>query len=299
MGSSDIIPDANRVGDALLRPEDESWAQSSDFSQKNTVILIHGFTANGKYLLPLANYLNGMDFRALLFSYNSYRGIEAAAISLEHLLVKMDLGTQGSVRKNRIFLVAHSMGGLVARAFAVRDFGRQVVRGLSLFGTPNNGTLTDAEFLNHLIDYGESISEAMPYARNAACRSAQELTKSDGSPPFIDRLNAAWNAQGMQIPIRTISGGKNHLEFGRNALVNWFINRTIQKQFDGAVNDGLVSESSSDISNVLTSPLPQHISHFKNYPEYSDMNHSYMIANQSLALEVAGWFRELMSHSGE
>jgi pimeloyl-ACP methyl ester carboxylesterase len=84
--------------------------------------------------------------------------------------------TDGEVKKKKLFLIAHSMGGLVARAFAMDPEAREFIRGIIMLGTPNNGAFPDHRILRYFVHYGEHISKrAMPEARMFTCLSAKQL----------------------------------------------------------------------------------------------------------------------------
>src|SRR4051812_15265702 len=81
------------------------------------VVLVHGFTSHGRYMERLAKQLRGHGYVTAVFNHDSYLGIDVASADLGGILegfmeVFEKEGNKGFV------LVAHSMGGLVARHFA-------------------------------------------------------------------------------------------------------------------------------------------------------------------------------------
>lgn len=279
------------TGDELVRLSDFNWAEPQDFDAEKLVIFIHGFTAHGKYLVQFGSFFEKFGFKCFLFNYHSYRGIGKPVESLRWYLEQYDKQTNGTIRRKKILVIAHSMGGLIARAFALDSFGQQVLSGIIMLGTPNGGTITNSRVLSYVIDYGEFLSEVMPEARNPACLSSKELTKSDPGVGghYIDVLNQAWASASNLPQTLSISGGLNYVVISNNQLKNWSMNRLIQRHFQNACNDGLVLEKSVDLSSIIPGLPSQHYLHFNSYPDYSDINHTYLIHNQALALVMVDW----------
>lgn len=290
MSESDIA-DAITTGDALLKLGDVGWPAPEDFKSDKLLILLHGFTAHGSYLTEFGEFFAKFGYRVFIFNYNSYRGITKAAESLKDFLVRYDRLTHGEILNRRVFLVAHSMGGLVARCLALMPDVSGMIRGIVMLGTPNNGTLNDSRLVSYFVDFGEYLTGAMPEARNPACLSAKELIRSDVSDGHstIDRLNANWISSASIPPSISVSGGRRYLVVGKNKLKNILVNRLIQTAFGDQDNDGLVPEKSVNMySEILPEPHDNYI-HYNSYPYYSVLNHSSLIKNQTLALEIIEW----------
>jgi hypothetical protein len=93
----------------------------------------------------------------------------------------------------------------------------------------------------------------------------------------------------------SISGGLPYLEFGgtgdggfSGALRNMVLQRLIGER----PNDGLVAESSSDITDVLGAAPGQN--HSREYPAYDQINHTYLSRNQQIANILVRWLREVI-----
>ena len=283
-----------RTGDELVRVSDLAWARPEDFGARKLVILIHGFTAHGKYMRELGDFIQAFDFQAFVFNYNSYRGIAKAATNLRDFLLRYDGEVAGAISRNGVFIIAHSMGGLVARSLAIIDEDQHFVRGMVLLGTPNDGCFSSARFLSYFIDYGEFLSGLMPEARNPACLSAKELIKADATDkPFISVLNERWQKSFHRPPTLSISGGKRYLALSNNPLKNWLANRVIQGEIGQDDNDGLVTEKSVNMHSTMSLAEDKRYRHFNDYPYYPDLNHTNLKENQTLALEIVKWFNEL------
>lgn len=102
--------------------------------EQRTLVFVHGLGANRSGFLPLQAYLRLHGHRRqLAFNYRS-------AGSLERLAVQLKRAIEAGVGGGRIDLVAHSMGGLVARAYLQLLGGARRVDRLVTLGTPHLGT---------------------------------------------------------------------------------------------------------------------------------------------------------------
>ena len=132
-------------------------ATERDGSQR-TVVFVHGLGANRSGFLPLQALLRLAGHRRqIAVSYRSRGSIEALALRLKRELDER-------VGGGRIDLVAHSMGGLVARFYVQQLGGERRVDRLVTLGTPHRGThaasfipsalvrqlLPDGPFIRHL-----------------------------------------------------------------------------------------------------------------------------------------------------
>lgn len=269
-----------RVGDAILRFPDFAKATQGDFGQKKVAIFIHGFTADANYMRDLMHQFDGAGFATFAFEYECFRGIDEAAKSLYQLLALLDGGQ--SISGNRVVLVGHSMGGLVARALITLENGARFVRKVITLGSPNAGTLTNATMLRYMANWGEAISGANPRGYSPKCKSALQLLGKDGAHPLVNRLMLPSLAP---VEFYSISGGYNQLDFGKGFWKNFLSNRYLQKHLTSP-NDGLVSELSSDLSQAVFSACAPGCRHINNYPDYSNTNHTYLSNNQSIALQA-------------
>ena len=99
-----------------------------------TVVFVHGFQANRASLFPVQAWLRMAGHtRQLSYNYASTVSIESMAIRLKHHL-------DANIKGGRIDIVAHSMGGLVARVYLQMLGGHRRVDRLITLGTPHHGT---------------------------------------------------------------------------------------------------------------------------------------------------------------
>jgi pimeloyl-ACP methyl ester carboxylesterase len=126
--------------------------------EQRTVVFLHGLAASGGGLRPLRGWLALHGHRQqLAFDYRSRGSLESIALRLRREL-------EAHVRGGRIDLVAHSMGGLVARFYLQELGGARRVDRLITLATPHRGThaanfipsalvrqlLPDGPFIRHL-----------------------------------------------------------------------------------------------------------------------------------------------------
>lgn len=110
-----------------------------------TLVFIHGFAGNRACLFPLQGYLRVKGHRRQYsYNYRSTGSIEALAVQLKRELDR-------NIRGGRIDLIAHSMGGLVARYYLQELGGSRRVDRLITLATPHGGTHSSAYFPTQLI----------------------------------------------------------------------------------------------------------------------------------------------------
>lgn len=124
---------------------------------QHTLVFVHGLGANRGGLLPLRGWLRLHGHRRqLAFGYRSRGSIEAIALALKRSLDER-------VRGGRISLVAHSMGGLVARYYLQRLGGARRVDRLVTLGTPHRGShaanFVPSPLVRQLLPEGRFIRE--------------------------------------------------------------------------------------------------------------------------------------------
>ena len=165
------------------------------------VLFVHGFTATsldtwGDWFDRISKESDFANYRIDSFSY------QTAVISLPFGIriptiseIASGLSTEINHRykeHSAIFIVAHSMGGLIARQFVLGEMksGRPVGRyRLIMYGTPNDGVAL-ANLAGELGIHGQ-------------------LGSMKGSADFLATLNADWDRLevGAALPVRYVVGG--------------------------------------------------------------------------------------------
>lgn len=100
------------------------------------VLLLHGYVCNRGFMLPLRRYLHAHGVAA--YSHNLepvYADIDSYADGLARRVGELCAATGA----DRLVILAHSMGGLVARAYLRKHGARRVAKLITL-GTPHHGT---------------------------------------------------------------------------------------------------------------------------------------------------------------
>lgn len=280
---------AAKVGATIMKLSNNDEflkAAPSDFQGKKVALFIHGFTKDASNMIPLMRQFEASDYSALAFNYPCYDGIDNAAHVLFELLAKFDILTKEGISSNRIVVVGHSMGGLVARALVGPECGYKFVRKVFTLGSPNAGTLIDSRVLHWFVTWGESVSGLVHGGFSKSARSALQLMRADGATPYLESLQQASVPAGS-VEFHSFSGGKNYLTFGETGgLRERVLNIVIQRYLNDSANDGLVLESSSDLSDARFAECASGCVHVNNYPEHKKINHSHLCENQMLNLEI-------------
>jgi len=245
-------------------------------------------------MVELARHVEGHRFIAALFNYDSYLGIDQASADLSdrlRLLIK-------NLTNHSFVLIGHSMGGLVARAFArnVQPPLREALKGIVLVGTPNRGTLGKKELISRMLDWADCLTGPNPYARSPIrSKSSKQLTLND-SEQLIQSLNRDDQKAPLGIHLLSISGGRAYLEFGKYSESSYSgaaRNRVLQRLIGETPNDGLVAESSADITKVIEKS-DGFIKHNNRYADYPRINHTYRVRNQGVADVIVSWLQEVI-----
>lgn len=261
------------------------FASAKDFATPRVALFIHGFTADAAYMRQLMEQFASNGFTSLAYNYPCYDGFDYAAQSLRDLVEKFDGLSDTSISKNKMIVVGHSMGGLVARAFVALEGGHKYTRKLFTLGTPHAGTLVNSRFIPWLVAWGESLSGLVRGGFSMSSRSALQLMGADGDPPLLERLRQA-AIPGGSVEFHSISGGKNYLTFNANAFYERVLNIVIQQHLKSPANDGLVLEASSDLSGPQFASCASGCVHHKTYADYKKLNHSHLCQSQVLNLEI-------------
>ena len=135
------------VGDAVHDATGHQTVEERVAAAQHILLYIHGITGDTRSMVPSARWQSDDPLSRTLadrydliltFDYeNINTTIEDTARVLKQRLEAVGLG-QGHGKT--LHIVAHSMGGLVARWFIEREGGNTVVQRLIMLGTPNAGS---------------------------------------------------------------------------------------------------------------------------------------------------------------
>ena len=127
------------------------------------VLLVHGYVCNRGFMLPLKRFLGAQGVTAYTHNLEpAYADIDSYVDALARRIEEICAATGAG----KLVIVAHSMGGLAARAYLRKHGARQVAKLITL-GTPHHGTAL---------------------ARLGAGRNGQQMVPGN---PWLDRLNEA------------------------------------------------------------------------------------------------------------
>lgn len=275
-------------GSELLCYETSDRAAYPDFDSDKNILFVHGFTAHGGYMDRFAKYFNRNGLQSFIYNYNSYNGLEAPAKTLLEILELLNEVGSGILEKKKIVLVGHSMGGLVLRSFAYLPQSEKYIKGIVTLGTPHSGTLGDDSLIDIVVSVGEYISTAMPHFTNKDVLSIKDLTGKTEAISNLMKENEAFR----KIPFLSVSGAKKEMNYG-GFLKNRIMRSRIKKAFGDEVHDGLVIEKSSDATIAIPHVIGPDATHLNDYNEYYMINHTNLVVNHSLSLEIIKWINKL------
>ena len=135
--------------------------------QQDTVVLVHGLAASRLMMKPIETHLRQCGFDTLNWGYPSIRGdIERHARRLSKTLQQLEQ----SPAINKICLVTHSMGGIVARTALLQTRLEKVSR-LVMLGPPNHGS---------------RVATVLAQGLGWLCKPLSQLSDTDDS--FVNQL---------------------------------------------------------------------------------------------------------------
>lgn len=149
----------------------ESWVELSQFDpQKPTVILVSGFGATKRILSVMRKrlmrdgfnvFVVGLEWKTISEAFLGFLPVAHKIYSLVLKLRKM----QG-MQKSKVFLVAHSAGGLASRWYIQKLGGSHYCDGLVTLATPHQGTWIAAlGFLSHLTLKARCLYQMLPISK--------------------------------------------------------------------------------------------------------------------------------------
>jgi hypothetical protein len=115
---------------------------------RRVLILRHGIVINRYFLLPMERYFRRQGFEVLNRTYPSTRKyVEEHARDLSEELVALEAELARSGEPHEIYVITHSIAGLVLR-YALTHFQMPPIRRAVLMMPPNRGSLAGRTFKN-------------------------------------------------------------------------------------------------------------------------------------------------------
>ncbi|MGW7061446.1 esterase/lipase family protein [Streptomyces sp. NPDC054904] len=223
--------------------------------QRPPVLLLHGFTDNRSVFVLLRRAL-GADGRRRVETYNYSPFTRDLRVTARHLARRVEeLCERGG--QDRVDLVGHSLGGLVARYYVQRLGGDARVRTLVTLGTPHSGTRV-APFM-----------DAHPLVRQMRPESEVLAELGAPSPGCRTRMVAFWSEfDGLMAPTGTARIEHPDLNatnvqvtgIGHLALpVHPAVITAVRRALDGPVSDA-TAPTAAPVAAPTASDAPSHAS---------------------------------------
>lgn len=223
---SDPRFDPERARDSLWRPVDFLRAGHAGIylsepldPERVPVLFIHGINGSPRVLEPLIDHIDGEHFQAMYFYYPSGLRIGQVAWHLNRIM--RELEHRHGI--DRYHVVAHSMGGLVGRAWILersRERGRARIASFVSLSTPWSGypsarqgvdhspvvvpvwrdMATGSDFLDRLFDGDDGAPQGPPHHLLFSFRQSGWLPGASGDgvaalasmlPPEVQRQAAS------------------------------------------------------------------------------------------------------------
>jgi len=160
-----------------------------------TVIVLHGFAGFALMNRPLTRMLGREGYRAVALGYDSWRwSLEQICEHLRPGIAQIDAQSEGPVH-----IVAHSMGGLVARALIHGERPRNL-GSVVMLGTPNGGS--------EIADFLDQYDLLRPILGQAACALVTRR------PAQIDAMLGT-----VDYPVGIIAGSRPVMPIAAGRLV--------------------------------------------------------------------------------
>lgn len=223
------------------------------------VVLIHGYQATPAIFSGLSEYLKVQGFTPLSFSYTSGNGVAVSAVELSDYLQKKaaELGADG-FQVSRFDLVAHSMGGLVARYYTTSSeyAVRSDVRKLIFISVPQKGSPFASLGLQYYKDNGirDLVPDSELYSSTFPSMINAGLNPSIQTGSILGRFDEVVGAESASLAEWDIE--TELFEVGEN---NFTIDKLLTGEILQAANHKLVLYNKKvyqRIQQMLESQIP-------------------------------------------
>ncbi|WP_432695691.1 lipase family alpha/beta hydrolase [Marinobacterium sp. YM272] len=96
------------------------------------IVFIHGLYMNPLVMRPMARWFEARGYATSAFGYKTTS--ESLELNIEKLCAHLD-----AIQSNEVYLVCHSLGGLLARAYLASSGANHAIRKVVTIGTPHQG----------------------------------------------------------------------------------------------------------------------------------------------------------------
>lgn len=174
------------------------------------VLLIHGFQDSSESMVPMKNYLTGKGLLVYSMDYATDTDIETMSAELEQELtgIAEDLKSRG-IYAEGADIVAHSLGGIVARYYTTRRayIEKRNVHKLIFINVPHHGTpwaeagaeILESPFLKELYPTSSLFTSVFPNSINKGLnhniQTANIALDNDEVVPLPGAMLTSWSIE--------------------------------------------------------------------------------------------------------
>ncbi|HEX3206580.1 MAG TPA: alpha/beta fold hydrolase [Propionibacteriaceae bacterium] len=229
------IPNGRRHQDlSNLKPEQRGLVHHDVDAAETPILLVHGIIDNHAIFTVMERALRRRGFQTLsAYDYGLLtHSIPRAAVRLGEAIARLSAATG----YERIHVIGHSLGGLIARYYVQRLAGDRHVHTLVTLGTPHQGTqLAWSAPLLPLVRQLTPNSSVMQELAEPApgCRTRFVAFYSDIDHLIVPSRNARLDHPDLNV--RNIAArGVGHLSMANNGRIAFTIAGTLrQLDYDG------------------------------------------------------------------
>jgi triacylglycerol lipase len=158
--------DPRRLSVSDLPPGERGLFVADVAAASTPVLLVHGIVDNRTIFVPLRRSLRRRGFHSIqTFSYGPHTTDVRETAARLAVVVEQMCEESGS---ERVFIIGHSLGGLIARYYVQRLEGHRRVDTLITLGSPHEGTLTAELFPHRLVRQLRTRSDLIEELREPA-----------------------------------------------------------------------------------------------------------------------------------
>jgi triacylglycerol lipase len=220
-----------------LSPEQRGLFHYDVEAATTPILLVHGFIDNHAIFTVMERALRRRGFQTLsaydygLLTHNIPRAAARLGETIEKLATKSGY--------ERIHVIGHSLGGLIARYYVQRLGGDSYVRTLVTLGTPHHGT--QLAWIAPLLPPVRHLTPRSPVIQELAepapdCRTRFIAFHSDIDPVIVPSGNARLEHPDLNVQNISVRG-VGHLSLPRNGRIAFTIAEALrQLDHDGAAS---------------------------------------------------------------